>query len=165
MGVLVLTDELDEVLAHLDPGQGVIGETEVEGGLGGVAVGLGHEPGKLLRILVEPLGRGAPRRGHVLEVDPPEIAEPLVVGLFRVLRHVVAEVGLHRRLVGADLEDVDIETELVDALLVVHPVAAETLEDDGAHLVDDDLVGVGREIVGVLAVHDRRWRRPSCRWS
>ena len=152
VGVFVLTDELDEVLPHLDPGQGLVGEAEVEGGLGGVAVGLVHQTREFVGVLVESLGRRAPRRGDILEVDPPEIAEPLLVGLLRVFRHVVAEVGLDRRLVGSDLEDVDIETELVDALLVVHPVAAEALEDDGAHLVGDDLVGVGREVVGVLAV-------------
>ena len=137
---------------ELDTRQGLIDEAEIEGGLCGVAVGLFDQPWKFVGVYLELLDGHAARGRDILEINPPQIAEPFEVCLLGLGRHVVSQIGLDIRFILADPEDMDIETEAVDAVLVVHLVPAESLQHNATHLVHQDLVGVRSQEVSILLV-------------
>ncbi len=145
--LLVLAGEGDHPLAHLVAGGELVHQLRFEGDLRRVAAGglqqLRHsldEGGQRFR-------RRLARLGDAGEVGPPDVAEPLEVGLLRLGRHVVPEVGFDGRLVLADAEDVPGDAELVDALAVVGPVAAEALDQDHSIRIEEDFVGLRGEVV------------------
>jgi hypothetical protein len=150
--LLVLADELDQPVADHVATADVVDQAERRGCSSGVAVHRGDVGVEVLRVVDELLLGDPPCGRDVGEPRRPEIAHPLEVGLARLRRHRIGEVGLDCRLVLADAEDVPVHLEAIERVLEVQVVAAEAGDRDLAHAVHVDLVGVGREVVCGLRV-------------
>ena len=150
--LLVLAHEGDEALPDLVARSQPVHQPAVLRHPGGVALGRAQALGEAVGHGGDVVRRELAGGGHVRHVGAPQVAVHVEEGLLGLPRHVVAEVGLHRRLVLADPEDVHLDAQLVESLLVVPAIASEALEQDQAHGVQEDLVRVGREVVLGLAV-------------
>ena len=88
------------------------------------------------------------------EVALPDVVHPEQVGFLGFRRCGVEHVGFGGGLVFADLEQVHVDAELVlQALAVVLAVAAEAFEQQPAHRVEVDLVGLRGQQVLLLVHH------------
>jgi hypothetical protein len=97
------------------------------------------------------LRRELARPGDVAEVALPDIVHPVQVGLLRFRRCGIEDVRLGRGLVFADPEQVHVDPKLVlQSLAVVLAITAEAFEQQPAHRVEVDLVGLRGEQVLVL---------------
>ena len=107
-----------------------------------------------LRRLVDRLhhraGRELAELLDLVGVDLPERAEQGAVGLARLGRRRVGDVGLAEVLEHAGAQHLDADADLVERILVVVLHAAEAGDVDRAHRMQVDLVGMGGDVVLAL---------------
>ena len=137
---------------ELAPVADAVDQAGIERGLGHVAAGSRH---RAVHVAEEQVDIGLGPR--LLDLLPPGF-EPGLVERHRVLlggrRHVVADVRLDRRLVGADAIDVGGHAELVEQALVIELRSARAADQDAAQRAHPDLGRCRRKRVAVVGVAD-----------
>ena len=143
------TDALAELLQGLDVGD----EARLLGVGGGIAVQAGHALGETGDVAINGFRRQLAGLRGQHPVAAPEVAQPVSVRGLGLVRHVVAQEGLHRRLVFADAEHVDLDAELVQRLLEIELPARQAFDRHQAKRIDADVARLrGDQVVALLVV-------------
>ena len=99
--------------------------------------------------------RPRPRLVDVLLPAPPQGVGERLAGLARLGRHVVARIGLDRRLERADAIDVGGDAEPLEQAGIIEIGAARAGDQHRAERIEPDLVGMGGELVAVVIIAGR----------
>ena len=150
--VIALAHFLDHRLGHLVAGRQLVHQTVVEGVVGGVAAGLAQQLEEAILARCHGVRFDFALLGHVGHIGLPQLIQPALVRLLALGGHLVAGIGLDEGFVGADLEHVRGDVELLQCRLVVGLVDAEPLDDHGAALVEQHVIGVGGQQILALSV-------------
>ncbi len=143
---------LDDRLGHLVAGRQLIHQPVVEGVVGGVATGLAQQLEEAILARCHGVRFDFALLGYIGHIGLPQLIQPALVRLLALGGHLVAGIGLDEGFVGADLEHVRGDVELLQRRLEVGLVDAEPLDHHGAALVEQHVIGVGGQQVLALAV-------------
>ena len=96
--------------------------------------------------------RARPRLSHVLLPGAPESVGEGLGGAAGLGRHVASRIGLDRRLERADPVDVGGHPEPLEQAGIIEVASARAGDEHRAQRIEPDLVGMGGELVGVVAI-------------
>ena len=150
--VVRFTHLFNDRLGHLVAGSQLIHQPVVEGVVGGIATGLAQQLEEAILARRDRIGFDLPLLGDIGHIGLPQLIQPALVRFFALRRHLVAGIGLDEGFVGADLEHVRGDIELLQRRLEVGLVDPKPLDHHGAALVEQHVIGVGRQQVLALSV-------------
>ena len=150
--ILALAHLLDDRLGHLVAGGELIHQAVVEGVAGGIATGLAQQLEEVILVWRDRIRLYLPLLGHVGDIGLPQLIQPALVRLLALGGHLVTGIGLDEGFVGADLEHMGGDVELLQRRLEVGLVDPKAFDQHGAALVEQHVIGMGGEQVGALAV-------------
>ena len=147
MRVVVLAHKHLQVVGHLPAAFQSRNQTALQRKLGGIAVDGGERSGLVGHELVERAGGQRAGVSHVLLIGVPQRLQPHRTLFALACRHVAARELVGETLVRARAKHVDIDTQLLDGVLQIHAVVAETVEVNQPQRIEIDLAGLRCQVV------------------